>query len=201
LVILYLQFLIQVKLDIVSEKYGLIDIDKQGLPKGIDPIEFDSVEELEAFLANVQRELEASRIENARLKKAHEHNFLLPLPNDEASILQLYTATKSKPTAIVGFGYFNIRVEYTYRINYYDGTPIYRFVSCESVMGYLTGASPGVEYEERNTSYGITDSYRTLIATSEGLLHYYLLIDGFLKIYSEWFVQTTSFTAAHNNLN
>ncbi len=117
------------KLDVVSEKYGLVDIDKEDLPEGIKPIEFNSIEELEAFLDNVKRE-QALRNESARQEKAYEQESLQPFLNDDISISAYYTATKSKRTAFTGApGYFNIRVKYTYTISYYNGTPIYRFVS------------------------------------------------------------------------
>ncbi len=175
------------QLDALSQKYNLRDIKASELPANVKPIEFKTVAEAEAFLEKVN-------------DKNNIQVSVQPAINANSTTDVTTNAVSSYPvgsqTLVVSwwlFGWLNHTATYTYGWDYDNGNNI--FIECLSTSSSMSGLNPGVTYqqaEDSSWSY-ITDNGKTLKAGFTGLLTYYLVIEGTVKIGDATQVITTDF--------
>ncbi|SHH28171.1 hypothetical protein SAMN02745221_02078 [Thermosyntropha lipolytica DSM 11003] len=167
-----------ISLDYISEKYHLVDITPEQVPLYIKPIVFDTPADAYQFLESVHFKNKA--IEINRVNNPKDFKIICENVNNinNTSIKTIRTGTQETTVASFIWGSIKMFVRYSY-----NDTPPKRFISCSTINTYITGFSPGLEYQQLDAWYNIIDSGRTLACSAIGHLKYYLLINGTLKLF------------------
>lgn len=165
------------KLKNLCQKYNLKDIDKA--PNGITPIKFESIEEAEKFI---------NKMKNARLE-----NKVQDIRNS-SEIEAMSIGSRSVSTTIGFLLYLNLYVQYTYL--YDPARACNYYASVNSVTTGITGLTLGFDWRPNSTaSYGnITNNGLNLSAHGEGWLDCYLLIEGLIKLWTNYYTIDGSWT-------
>lgn len=160
-------------LDQISEKYGLKDIEASSIPENIQPIVFNDLSELDAFLAGIQNqtiELKQSPVEEISTD-AETESVIQPMA--------IVTDYQTKKVADWSYGSMDMFVRYQYNNSSTPKT----FITCNTIITTFTGVYTGCEWQQLDSWWTRLDSYRTLSASAYGHLTYYLLVNGSPKVY------------------
>lgn len=152
----------------LDEKYDNLEvISENELPDNVIPLKFNTVEEAEAYIKNLEKN---DKEENINLGEVD----LSEVPRFRTSGVEHYST-------YVGFGRMNIDASIIYlwssslRQNYYS--------KCTNVSSYVTGIEFGHSWEQTSYSANIVDRGRQLNVTVNGKNNYYILIDTNLTKY------------------
>lgn len=150
----------------LSSRYNLVDIDIVELPDNVQPIELSS-DELDTFLQSIT---------NETTKTSYS------ITND-----RLRTPNTTTRTEYVLHGVFAKTTMYSYiTTNSKDN------ISNVSGMGVsFSGLTAGVDITDIITSYVVSSTNRTVTLYYDYNKNYYLLVDGFVKLF------TTSYRASY----
>lgn len=176
-------------LDQLSKEYNLKDVDINDIPAEVQPLVFNSAEELEAFLASEKQRSERSVVEARKLEEAVKAEAKSGIPNPMLRAAYSGSQTNQVYTGILDG--FYIKADYTY---YYDDfNKRNLFSNCSYVHGYLQGITIGNRYYEARTRSAVSDGGRSLYAASEGTMERYIVLQGIGKIYESYEVFSTYF--------
>lgn len=159
-------------LEQVSEKYALKDIEASSIPENIQPIVFNDVNELDAFLAEIQNQtVELKQRPAEDIKDAETESTIQPMT--------IQTDYQQKRVANWSYGGMDMFVRYQYN----DSVSPYRFTTCNTIITTFSGVYTGCQWQQLDSWYSLLDNNRTLSATAYGHLTYYLIVGGEKKIY------------------
>lgn len=153
----------------LTKKYGLKDA--KVIPEGISPLEFNSIEEADKYLAASQKEAE-SLLNFSSLNKEdnrkQERGSQSVAPN--AFIAQTVTKSTSTDSNV------NLNVTATYLIN---GI---RINSLHSVTSCITGNTNNMSWKQNTYTEQRLDSNRIVGVTLKGTLTKYIVVNGIKKL-------------------
>lgn len=165
------------ELERLANQYNVKFRDVVGIPEGVTPIEYGSIEELEKDLIKQQEYVaeQEALMSKALLNRCAELD--LDSVNIQASGYQdkafpLGALTGLPPVSL------NIGVDYTYSGN--------QFLTCTGIDSWLTGFQFPIGYgwEQTSASHSIIDGRHTLAVTVRGTVDWYLIIQGGLKMFT-----------------
>lgn len=156
----------------LSKKFGLVDIDANEVPKGVVPIEFDSNQELEEFLTNLEKNSQSTT-----------HKEFYGINRSDFPLIQTTTSyvvvTRSCSTwAQVGANFntwADILVGTSGSFNWIS--------SVLSTRVGLTGMTLGLGLSNEY-SYAYNQSQSSVSIRGGAILNVYIVIEGGIKMYS-----------------
>lgn len=155
----------------LEEKYDNLEvIHESELPENVVPLKFNTVEEADAYIKNLEKN---DKEENINLGEMD----LSEVPRFRTSGVEHYSK-------YIGFGKINIDASIIYLWSSSLGQNYYS--KCTNVNSYVTGLEFGHSWEQTSYAANIVDRGRQLNVTVNGKNNYYILIDTNLtKYYSE----------------
>ena len=152
------------------DNINLIPISENDLPDGVIPMEFDSEEEAKLFILKIKNELD----------KSERHSSVeIPLINPLLRITQ-GTATVAQQFISAGLAVISLKINYTTSGNNNTGR-----ITSVSPYTDFTGFTLGFGWTQSDVGYQITPSEKDVYVWGNGVLDYYILIEGGIRIYSE----------------
>jgi hypothetical protein len=140
-------------------------VDVQVVPEGIEPIEIKNLNELKTFISDIKAN--SSKIAESIESTTKVYNSL-----DKSKSSTIKTATHTM-TWVVG------KLILTGQGTVKNGV----FTSCRE-WTRVEGFSLGVDWNERTIYHVLSNGNKRVDFYSKGQLDYYILIDGFIKYYS-----------------
>lgn len=168
----------------VKEQYGLKSISKNDLPKGIKPLEFESIEEMETYLMGLE---ESQENINHKISESLSINEF-PVINTSNT----YGTNTKTVKKWCGLYSFNIKTKYNWA---FSGN-VYSFSRISSISCYLTGISSGLRWVTDYTDYDYnSDKTKCTVYVGGTLTNYIATPWGGYDIYTQDYDINTTITA------
>ena len=153
----------------LQKTHNLRTIDLNEIPDNVEPLQFDTIEEANEFLLDLEAESQTIDLTNGDTQYG--------IANSIMARSATQNGYQTKVVVRGGTANINLAVNYTYANK--------RFISCTGVNGYMSGITIGNGYTQHSSSYSIIDGRRTLAAHSYGTQSYYIILEGIGQIASK----------------
>jgi hypothetical protein len=182
-------------IDTLSKEYNLKTLEK--LPAGKVALKFDTVEDAEKFLESVKNE---THYDYNSLTMSDGSKFSELVDINEQIEKPSVTMLRSDPvgsqvkdwTVYSPYAKRNLEVRYHYYWDSYQNCNCFR--DCFYVNSYMTGFNWFVSWDQQSTWADIRNGGKDLYAGADGILNYYLWINGVFNVYEYYCCMENTFT-------